>query len=259
MTFWEHLEELRRALIKIAIAAAACSTLAFIFKDEVFAAILAPGDGRFITYRLLEMAGASFQQTGTLDFKINLINTGLTAQFITHLKVALLTGLLVASPYAIYVLFSFIAPALRDNERRWTTRLVTASCLMFATGMATCYYIVFPLTLRFLGTYQVSTEVANLISLESYMSTLITTSLLMGTAFELPVLCWLLSKLNILTSNAMKRFRRHSFVAILILAAIITPTTDMFTMLVVALPVWLLYEMSISIVKRNEKTRGAQA
>ena len=129
---------------------------------------------------------------------------------------------------------------------------------MFMAGVLLCYFVVFPLTLRFLGTYQVSEEVVNMISLDSYMGTLITTSLMMGLTFELPVLCWLLAKLHILNARMMRRFRRHAFVAILIVAAIITPTTDIFTMFVVALPVWLLYEMSIAIV-RHTGSRDADA
>ena len=161
-------------------------------------------------------------------------------------------GLIAASPYILYLLFHFISPALYDNERRYTGRVVAGSYIMFVAGVVLCYFVVFPLTLRFLGTYQVSEEVVNMISLDSYMGTLITTSLMMGLTFELPVLCWLLAKLHILKAGMMRRFRRHAFVAILIIAAVITPTTDMFTMFVVALPVWVLYEASILIVRRTE-------
>lgn len=259
MTFWEHLDELRGSLIKIAIAVAVCSTLAFIFKDEVFAVILAPKDDSFIIYRLFEQINSLFSSSGSSNFEIDLINTGLTSQFIIHLKVAMCLGLLVASPYVLYILFHFISPALYDNERRYSSRIIMASYMMFVIGILLCYFIVFPLTLRFLGTYQVSDEVTNLISLDSYMSTLITTSLLMGVTFELPVLCWLLSKLGLLKSTVMRRFRKHAFVAILVVAAVITPTTDMFTMLIVALPIWLLYELSILIVRKNERNKATHS
>lgn len=252
MTFWEHLEVLRGSLIKMAIAAVVCSAAAFVFKDEVFSVILAPKDDGFIIYRLFDSIASLVSSGGTESFEINLINTGLTSQFVTHLKVSLCVGLIAASPYILYLLFHFISPALYDNERRYTGRVVAGSYIMFLAGVVLCYFVVFPLTLRFLGTYQVSEEVVNMISLDSYMGTLITTSLMMGLTFELPVLCWLLAKLHILKAGMMRRFRRHAFVAILIIAAVITPTTDMFTMFVVALPVWVLYEASILIVRRTE-------
>lgn len=258
MTFWEHLEVLRGSLIKMAIAAVVCSAAAFVFKDEVFSVILAPKDDSFIIYRLFDRLASLVSSGGMEAFDISLINTGLTSQFVTHLKVSLCVGVLVSSPYILYLLFHFISPALYDNERRYTRRVVAGSYFMFMAGVLLCYFVVFPLTLRFLGTYQVSEEVVNMISLDSYMGTLITTSLMMGLTFELPVLCWLLAKLHILNAGMMRRFRRHAFVAILIVAAIITPTTDIFTMFVVALPVWLLYEMSIAIVRHTE-SRDADA
>ncbi len=254
MTFWEHLDVLRGSLIKIAIAAIVCGTVAFIFKDVVFSVILAPKDNSFVIYRLFDKIGSLIMpDDGVGSFDLHLINTGLTGQFVIHLKVALCLGVLLASPYILYVLFHFISPALYDNERRYSSRVLVGSYLMFVAGVAMCYFIVFPLTLRFLGTYQVSTEVPNMITLDSYMSTLITTSLLMGLTFELPVLSWLLAKLHLLRASMMRRFRRHALVVIMIVAAVITPTTDMFTMLVVALPIWMLYEFSIFIVRRCER------
>ena len=184
------------------------------------------------------------------DFAVSLVNTDLEGQFSIHIKVALYAGLVVASPYTVYMLLRFVAPALYDNERRYTYRVVAGGYLMFILGMLLNYFLIFPFTFRFLGTYQVSSEVANMITLESYMDTLLMMSLMLGILFELPMICWLLGKLGILTASFMRRYRRHAIVAILAVAAVITPTSDIFTLLLVSLPIWLLYEASIFFVPK---------
>ena len=173
-----------------------------------------------------------------------------------HLKAAFAIGFLCATPYILFVLFKFVSPALYASERRLTMRLVVAGYFMFMIGAALSYFLIFPLTFRFLGTYQVSTDVPNLITLESYMGTLLMLSLMMGAMFELPVLSWLLSAAGILNAEFMRRYRRHAIVAILIAAAVITPTADVFTLMIVSLPIYLLYEASIVIVARTAKRRG---
>jgi sec-independent protein translocase protein TatC len=147
------------------------------------------------------------------------------------------------------VLFGFVAPALYDNERRYATLLCGSGYLMFMLGTVINYLLIFPLTVRFLGTYQVSPDVANMLTLQSYMDTLLTMSLVMGIVFELPVVSWILGRMGLVNAQMMRSMRRHAIVAILIVAAIITPTTDAFTLFVVALPIWLLYELSILIVR----------
>jgi sec-independent protein translocase protein TatC len=177
------------------------------------------------------------------------MNTELTEQFMTHLRTACYAGVLMALPYIIYVLFGFVAPALYDNERRYATLLCGSGYLMFMLGTVINYLLIFPLTVRFLGTYQVSPDVANMLTLQSYMDTLLTMSLVMGIVFELPVVSWILGRMGLVNAQMMRSMRRHAIVAILIVAAIITPTTDAFTLFVVALPIWLLYEVSILIVR----------
>jgi sec-independent protein translocase protein TatC len=177
------------------------------------------------------------------------MNTGLTEQFMIHLKTAMYAGVLIASPYIIYLLFGFISPALYDNERRYATLLCTSGYLMFMLGTLLNYFLIFPLTVKFLGTYQVSEDVANMLTLQSYMDTLLMMSLVMGIIFELPVVSWLLGRMGLLNASMMRMWRKHAIVAILVIAAIITPTTDAFTLLIVALPIWLLYEASIFIVR----------
>ena len=168
-----------------------------------------------------------------------------------HLKTSAYAGLLVALPYILYLLFRFVSPALYDNERRYATILVGSGYLMFMLGTVLNYLLIFPLTVKFLGTYQVSPDVANMLTLQSYMDTLMMMCFVMGIVFELPVVSWLLGKMGLLNARMMGQWRRHAIVVILMVAAIITPTTDAFTLFVVALPIWLLYELSILIVKVN--------
>jgi sec-independent protein translocase protein TatC len=168
-----------------------------------------------------------------------------------HLKIAFYAGLIVAMPYVLYELYGFISPALRENEKKHTTAIVTWSYLLFMMGVVLNYFIIFPLAFRFLGTYQVSADVPNIITLASYIDMLTTLTLLMGIMFELPILSWFLAKLGMINANFMKQYRRHAFVAILVVGAVITPTTDIFTLLLVAAPIYLLYELSINIVRRT--------
>ena len=218
---------------------------AFCLKDELFSVVLAPRSSDFVTYRLL----------GVDPFSIHLMNTGLTEQFMIHMRTAIYAGLLVASPYILYELFRFVSPGLYQNERHYVVWIVGAAYVMFLMGTLVNYFVVFPLTVRFLGTYQVSPDVANMLTLQSYIDTLIGMSLVMGVVFELPVVCGLLGHMGLINNRMMSEYRRHAIVAILIVAAIITPTTDMFTLFVVALPIYLLYELSIQIVRITKQNR----
>lgn len=214
--------------------------IAFVLKDELFAIVLAPRSSDFLTYRLL----------GVEDFQLHLMNTGLTEQFMIHMRTAMYAGLLVASPYILYELFRFVSPGLYQNERRYAVWIVGAAYLMFLIGTLVNYLVIFPFTVRFLGTYQVSPDVANMLTLQSYVDTLLGMSLVMGVVFELPVVCGLMGKMGLINGHLMAQYRRHALVAILIVSAIITPTTDAFTLFVVAVPIYLLYELSIVIVRK---------
>ena len=239
MTFWDHLDVLRSSLIRMAVAVVAFGVVTFILKDELFSVVLAPRSSDFVTYRLL----------GTGAFHIHLMNTGLTEQFMIHIRTAMYAGLLIASPYILYELFRFVSPGLYANERRYAVWIVGAAYVMFLIGTLVNYFMVFPLTVRFLGTYQVSPDVANMLTLQSYIDTLLGMSLVMGVVFELPVVSALLGRIGLISAQLMTTYRRHAMVAILVVAAIITPTTDVFTLFVVALPIYLLYEISIQIVR----------
>lgn len=252
LTFWEHLDELRSALIRVVCAGLVCGVVAFIFKEWLFDFILAPSKSDFVTYRLMNKLGGI---TGVVvdDFRVDMINTALAQQFIIHMKTAFIVGLLCASPYILFCLMRFISPALYNAERRLVLGVVGSGYAMFLMGMALCYLLIFPLTFRFLGTYQVSEEVVNMISLESYISTLTSMNLMMGIVFELPIVCWLVAKLGMLKASFMRTYRRHAIVAILVVAAIITPTSDVFTLMLVSLPIYMLYEISIKVVSNTKQ------
>ncbi len=239
MTFWDHLDVLRSSLIRMGVAVVVFAVAAFLMKETLFSVVLAPRSSDFVTYRLL----------GVDAFSLHLMNTGLTEQFMIHMRTALYAGLLLASPYILYELFRFVSPGLYQNERRYAVWIVGAAYAMFLVGTLVNYFMVFPLTVRFLGTYQVSPDVANMLTLQSYVDTLLGMSLVMGVVFELPVVCALLGRIGLINAQLMAGYRRHAIVAILVVAAIITPTTDVFTLFVVALPIYLLYEVSTVIVR----------
>ncbi|MBR1549775.1 MAG: twin-arginine translocase subunit TatC [Bacteroidales bacterium] len=230
MTFWDHLDVLRRHIWRMLLAALVAMVACFCFKETLFAVVLYPKP----------------------DF-LNLINVDIAQQFLIHMRVALLAGLLLTAPYLIYELFAFVAPGLYAAERRVVVRALLGACLLFYCGVALNYFIIFPFTVRFLGSYQVSGEVQNLISLTSYVDLLMVMSFVLGVVFELPVLCWLLAKMGILKPQFMSRYRRHAIVVIVIVGAIITPTGDPFTLSLVSVPIYLLYELSILIVKKTAK------
>lgn len=240
MTFWDHLDALRDVILRVLAVALVGFIVAFCFKEPLFKLILAPSSHDFILYKWIPVFG---------DFNVDLFSTTLTAQFMIHMKMAFYVSLVVIMPYTLYLLFGFIRPALYQDERKSTTKVVVWSYILFMLGIVLDYLIIFPLAFRFLGTYQVSESIPNVITLESYTDLLVTLTLLMGILFELPILAWFLGKLGVIDKPFMKKYRRHAIIVILIIAAIITPTTDIFTLTIVTLPIYLLYEVSIGIVR----------
>ena len=206
-SFWDHLDILRASLVKIAAVTAVFAVVAFFFKEALFSVILAPKDADFITYRWLYFFSGWVTDEQAQDFYVKLINTGLAQQFMIHMKVAMCTGVLCASPYILYQLFRFVSPALYANERKYVVRVVGYGYIMFMVGVLISYFLIFPLTFRFLGTYQVSDQVENMISLQSYISTLLMMSLAMGIVFEIPILSWLFAKLGFISADFMRRYR----------------------------------------------------
>lgn len=245
LTFWEHLDELRSVIIRILAVVFVALIVAFCFKDVMFAVLLAPQHPDFVTYRWMD----GFMP-GSLQH-IQLINTELAQQFLIHIKAAACVGVIAVSPYVLYECFRFISPALYQNEWRCAVWIVVGSYVMFMLGMLFSYFVIFPFTFRFLGTYQVDPDVVNTITLESYMSTLLAITLMLGLVFQMPVLSWILGRVGLIDRSMMRRCRRHVIVGILVAAAIITPTSDAFTLLLVSVPMYLLYELSIFLVKKK--------
>ena len=195
LSFWDHLDVLRTIIIRIILVTVVCGIVAFLFKEELFAVVLAPRNPDFVTYRLLVRVSGFFGGDAPDNPVIQLINTGLAEQFVIHMKTALCAGVLCASPYTLYQLFRFVSPALYANERRFALPIVVGGYVMFMLGVLISYYLIFPLTFRFLGTYQVSEDVVNMISLQSYMSTLVLMSLSMGIVFEIPIVSCLMASM----------------------------------------------------------------
>ncbi len=254
MTFWEHLDELRKVLFRSAILIVVLMAVIFSAKDFIFDRIVfAPISSDFPLYRMVDKLLAAMGMPGLDPFKLELINIELSAQFFIHISTTFYFALVLATPFVLYQLWLFIKPALYENEERLVMGAFSFAAILFFIGVLVGYYLIFPLTLRFLGTYQVSSDVANQISLQSYISMFTWMILIMGVVFEMPSLAAILSRLGVLTRSFLKKYRRHAFVVLLILAAFITPSGDPFTLMAVGLPLYALYELSIFVCRDINK------
>ncbi len=228
------------------------AVLLFIFMPWIFDnVILAPTNGDFFLYRLfsgISGDGSLMPDFASKNFHVELINIELASQFFIHMSTSCWMAVVLTFPIIIYFIWGFISPALYSNERRGIKRAFLFGNVMFYLGVTVGYSLVFPITMRFLADYQISTKVPNIISLSSYMDNFIVICLMMGIVFELPLLAWLLGKMGILTRNFFSQYRRHAIVALLILAAIVTPTGDPFTLAVVFFPIYCLWELSAYLV-----------
>ena len=177
-----------------------------------------------------------------------MIATDLSSQFLTHIKTSVYLGLLGASPYILYELFSFVSPALYDKEKKYSVQIVVIVYLLFMIGVLMSYYVLFPISFRFLGTYSVAERIHSTITLDSYITTFTSLTFLMGVVFQLPVIAFALKKIGLISSGTLIKYRRHSFLIIMVVSAIITPP-DIMTLILVAVPLYLLYEVSICVVK----------
>ena len=252
----EHLEDLRGVLWRCIAAWGVASVVAFCCKTPLFSIVFAPSRGDFFIFRAMEWLSRQLHWSALAppDHTPSFIATELTAQFMTHLTVSLAAGFVVVSPYIIAKLYGFVAPALYASEKRAAVGIVTVGTLLFWMGVLLNYFVIFPFAYRFLSTYQVQPDVANQITISSYISLFLILSLLMGVLFELPVITYFLARLGLLTAPAMRQYRKHAFVAILIAAAVITPTGDAVTLLLVALPIYALYLLSILVARHTYPT-----
>ena len=255
MTFWDHIEALRKVLIQSAIVVGVISILFFVFMTALFDnVILAPCTSDFVVYRWMCALSTRYEFLPDLcsnTFKVDLINYNLNSQFFVHMTTSFWLGIVLSFPIVIFLLWSFISPALYPHEKRNARWAFLFGNVMFYLGLAVGYFSVFPMTLRFLATYQVSEMIPNMISLESYMNNFLTLIFMMGLVFELPLLCWLLSSMGLLHRSFLREYRRYAVVVLLIVAAIITPA-DPFSMLMLFIPLYLLYEGSAYIVKKDD-------
>lgn len=257
MTFWEHLDELRKVIFRGLGLILLFMVVIFIGKDYVFNdVILAPIGGDFALYRWFNAFFALIGLSPLDEFSLELINIDLAAQFFIHIKVSFYLAFVVAFPFIIYLIWGFISPALYSNEKGVIKSAFGFASILFYTGVAVGYFFVFPLTLRFLGTYQVSPDVPNQISLSSYIAMFIRLILVMGIVFEMPALAAILSRLGVIHRGLLRKYRKHAVVVLMVLAAVITPSGDAFTLFMVALPLYMLYEMSILMCK--EKVEEAE-
>lgn len=258
-TFWEHLDDLRKVIFRIVVVLFVLVVALFFFKNELFTIVLAPTHDDFLFYRLLQHLSESLQMPSLCPdkFDVTLINTELTGQFMAHLRVSFYAAIIVGMPYFIYLIFSFIRPALYDSERRKILKTLIIGQVLFLIGIALSYFIIFPLSFRFLALYEVDEMVSNMTNLNSYIDTMVMLTVMMGIMFELPLVSMLLAKLGFISSSMMTKYRRHAILAILVVSAILTPTTDAFTLLLVGLPIYVLYEVSIWVVRHCAVRRNA--
>lgn len=250
----EHLEDLRGVLWRCILVWAVASVVAFCCKDALFAVVFAPSRSDFCLFRALTWLSEQLRWDALRPAAVepHFIATELTAQFMTHLTVSLAAGLVVSSPYIIAKFYGFVAPALQRTERKFSVRIVVAGSILFWLGVLLNYFLIFPFAYRFLSTYQVQADVVNQITISSYISLLLILSLLMGVLFELPIVAYFLARMGLLSAQTMRHYRKHAFVAILIVAAVITPTGDAVTLLLVALPIYALYVLSILVAQRTQ-------
>lgn len=252
-SFWGHLEVMRWMIIRSLAVVVVLAVVIFSFKDFVFGSIVfAPTRPDFVTYRAICRLG---DITGIAALcpqvsPINLININLASQLMTHLSVSFYLAIILALPYLLTEIWLFVSPALYTHERRPAVVAVVAFFFQFFIGLALSYFLIFPLTFNFLGNYQVSPDVTNQISLNSYISTFNGLMLSMGLVFEMPIVAYFFARIGVLKSSMLARFRKVAIVISLTLAAFITPSTDVFTMCLVALPLYLLYEFSRIVVRK---------
>lgn len=259
MTFLDHLEELRWHIIRSVIAIVVFALIAFFNKELIFdGIILAPKNNNFLTYRILCALSRRFNLDMCFDkIDFSVINFDMSGQFTTHMWVAFMAGFILAFPYFVWEMWRFIKPALSDREKNFSTGFVVSVTGLFLSGLLFGYFVITPLSINFLGNYQISNEVKNTISLSSYINIVTVMSLSTGLVFELPVIVYFLSRAGIISPAFMRKYRRHAMVVNLIIAAVITPSPDVTSQLLVAIPLFLLYEISIFVSASVARKRAA--
>ena len=250
LTFGGHLEVFRRMLFRIIGVISIISIFIFIIKDITWSILLAPSEWDFVTYRYIEHI---IQWLG-IDFHferydVEMIATDLSSQFMTHITTSIYIGCLITSPYILYELFHFILPALYENERKYSGQIAVVIYTLFIVGVLLNYFIIFPISFRFLGTYSVADRVHTMVTLKSYTSTFTSLTLVMGIVFQLPIIIMILAKIGIVNYTILSKYRKYALFIIVTISAIITPP-DIMTCILVSFPLYALYECSIWIAKK---------
>ncbi|KAF0199722.1 MAG: sec-independent protein translocase protein TatC [Bacteroidetes bacterium] len=261
MSFWDHLDALRGHLFRSAIAIVVMAIVAFLNREIIFdEVILAPKNADFITNRVLCMIGkwANVPSLCMESLDLKIINYNISGQFTTHMYISFFAGMIVAAPYVIWEIWRFIKPALYEKEQKHSRGAVLSMSVLFILGILFSYYLIVPLTLSFFGTYQVSESVNNQFALSSYISTVVSVTFSLGVVFELPVFVYFLTRVGIITPEFLKRNRKYTLVILLTIAAIITPP-DIISQILVTIPLYGLYELSILVSQRiSKKNNPAQ-
>ncbi len=250
LTFGGHLDVFRKMLFRVILVVIVLACVIFCFKRQTFAILLAPNNSGFCTFRFIEeLLGGIGMPFAFDEYHVSLISTELSAQFMTHITVSCLLAVLLASPYILFELFRFVSPALYESEKRYSYLVAAIVYGLFVLGLLMSYYVLFPVSFQFLATYQVDESILNTITLDSYISTFITLTFMMGVVFQLPVIAFVLGRMGFVDAPMLRRYRAHAFVLIMIVAAIITPP-DLFTLVLVTVPMYGLYEVCILVLKK---------
>lgn len=250
LSFGGHLDVLRKMLFRIILVIVVLGSVIFCFKNETFTILLAPHKSDFITFRYIEDLVNSFGMNFHFsEYNIPLISTELSAQFMTHITVSCILAVLLASPYILFELFRFVSPALYESEKKYSYLVAGIVYALFILGLLMSYFVLFPISFQFLATYQVDSEIVNTITLDSYITTFTTLTFMMGIVFQLPVIAFVLGKMGFIDAKMLKQYRAYAFVLIMIVAAIITPP-DIFTLIMVTIPIYGLYEVSILVLNK---------
>ncbi|MEG2067478.1 MAG: twin-arginine translocase subunit TatC [Tannerellaceae bacterium] len=257
MSFWDHLEELRWTLFRTILALFIFAIAGFAVMPWLFDnVVMAPCSSDFVVYQWMCQLSTHlpfFPDFCSDTFHVNIVNIKLASQFFTHMTTSFWLALLLTFPYLAYEVWRFVSPALYENEKKNMRWVFLFGTIMFFLGCSVGYFLVFPMTLRFLATYQLSTAIVEQVSLDSYMDNFLMLVFIMGVVFEMPLVSWLLSQFGLLNRSFFHRYRRHAIVSLLIGAAFITPSSDPFTLGIVFFPLYGLYELSAFFVKKAPK------
>ncbi|MGO2295181.1 MAG: twin-arginine translocase subunit TatC [Psychroflexus halocasei] len=265
MSFMDHLEDLRWHLVRSVLAILLGGAVAFVLKDITFGILFAPKDASFVTYDVLCQFSRTlgFEKSFCFDelpFRIQ--SRKVAGQFSAHIWTSVTAGFIIAFPYVIFQFWSFLKPALSMNEQKYARLFIVFSSFLFFIGVLFGYYVITPLSINFLGNYTISSEVFNDFDLDSYIGLVRASVLACGLIFELPIIIYFLTKLGLVTPQFLRKHRKYALVFILIISAVITPP-DIASQVIVAIPVLVLYEISIFIsrivVRRQEKRERQNA